>query len=147
MKIDQDKKKLEQHPRFPSGEWEGFYTYSYGPQAGQHRMDFTLEFSEGKVTGSGTDDIGSYSWEGVYDLEAMTCNMTKSYRTHPVDYQGRVDENGIWGTWFIGSFRGGFHLWPKQAGEQEQEQEKKEDSLESKVVRKLRELRKVPKEQ
>lgn len=87
-------------------------------------MPSFLKFSNNTVEGFGTDDIGQFTWRGHYDKEAMTCRMTKSYATHQVYYSGRVDENGIWGEWQIGThFKGGFHLWPAsdhQEGEAEE---------------------------
>ena len=109
----------ETHPLFPSGPWEGFYTYHMGPDAHRHHMHFTLSFDAGIVTGGGGDDVGGFSWRGHYDKAALTCDMVKHYATHTVLYQGQVDENGIWGVWRIGdNFSGGFHIWPK-AGEEE----------------------------
>ena len=125
---DNTKNNIEQHPNFPSGEWEGFYIYGSGPGAAQHPMHFTLEFKEGKVHGGGGDDIGSFTWDGTYDVEAMQCTMTKTYATHQVFYQGHVDENGVWGQWRIFN-RGGFHIWPKGRGASNQAVEVKKVEL------------------
>lgn len=112
--MSKSQKKGEQHPLFPSGEWEGFYTYAMGPDAEQHKMDFFLNFRNGIVTGGGGDDVGSFSWKGAYDTEELYCTMAKSYQAHTVSYQGNVDENGIWGTWQLNEWMtGGFHIWPK----------------------------------
>lgn len=108
----------EPHPLFPSGEWEGFYTYSEGANAARHNMSFFLHFQSGRVTGSGSDDVATFSWNGTYNTEQLRCKMTKRYATHTVFYDGRVDENGIWGTWMMSSFfKGGFHIWLKNAME------------------------------
>lgn len=110
--------KLETNPLFPSGEWEGFYTHEFGPHARRHLMSFTLTFKNGTVSGSGIDDINYFSWRGKYDTEKLRCWMQKLYPSHLVFYDGHVDENGIWGSWEIPPYyRGGFHLWPKGAGE------------------------------
>jgi len=123
----------EMHPLFPSGEWEGFYLY--GRDRDKHRMSFTLNFKNNVITGRGGDDVGSFTWRGAYDVEKMTCQMTKHYSTHEVFYAGHADENGIWGTWSItfemkggiwdtplrdmakatmeAMSKGGFHIWPK----------------------------------
>ena len=105
----------EKHSFFPTGEWEGFYTYAQGPGASRHKMSFILAFKEGLVTGGGADDITTFNWKGKYDLENLTCQMTKYYHgRHTVFYNGNVDENGIWGMWKLGNwFTGGFHIWPK----------------------------------
>ena len=112
----------ETHPLFPSGAWEGFYTYREGPAAAQCPMRCQLNFSDGQLSGSGSDNVGGFSWRGSYDKSTMSCTMTKSYSSHQVQYFGQVDENGIWGNWTLGSMRGGFHLWPQKAqGEEEEE--------------------------
>jgi len=103
----------ETHPLFPSGDWEGFYTYHQGPDAHRHMKQFTLEFRDNVVVGRGSDDVGSFRWKGVYDTQTLRCRLTKFYITHTVEYDGYVDENGIWGMWNIRRFGGGgFHFWP-----------------------------------
>ncbi|HEY9634676.1 MAG TPA: hypothetical protein V6D14_14840 [Coleofasciculaceae cyanobacterium] len=109
---------LETNPLFPSGEWEGFYTYAFGCDAHRHIMSFALTFKNGKVTGSGIDNVNHFIWRGSYDTEKLRCWMQKRYATHVVLYDGYVDQNGIWGTWEIPPHdRGGFHIWPKGLSE------------------------------
>ena len=111
-------KELESHSLFPSGEWEGFYAYEFGPNARRHMMSFTLTFKNGAVTGGGIDDVGAFTWRGHYDKEKLRCQLQKRYATSLVFYDGYVDENGIWGSWNIPlRIRGGFHLWPKGMSE------------------------------
>ncbi|HMX41016.1 MAG TPA: hypothetical protein PK971_04420 [Saprospiraceae bacterium] len=111
----------EAHPLFPSGEWEGFYTYATGPDAQRYPMSFMLRFQMGAVSGAGIDLIAAFTWRGHYDTQAMRCQMTKHYPTHTVFYDGHADENGIWGMWQMSAdWRGGFHIWPKKGqGEEE----------------------------
>lgn len=104
----------EMHPLFPSGEWEGFYSYYQGDQ---RPMPCALSFCEGIVTGNGSDEVGPFTWKGTYSIAALTCTMTKYYSSHTVFYKGEVDENGIWGYWEMNGGRGGFHLWPKTQNE------------------------------
>lgn len=111
MQQENNQAQTEQHPFFPSGEWEGFYTYYPGDD--QHRMQFTLTFKDNAVNGSGGDDIGSFTWKGTYNKQRMECSMNKYYPSHSVYYQGQVDENGIWGFWRLYGHQGGFHIWPK----------------------------------
>lgn len=109
---------LETNPLFPSGEWEGFYTHAFGPDARRHKMSFALTFKNAKVSGSGIDDVNRFSWRGSYDTERLRCWMQKRYPTHTVFYDGYVDQNGIWGSWEIPPYcRGGFHIWPKGLSE------------------------------
>ncbi|MEM6803267.1 MAG: hypothetical protein AAF696_17805 [Bacteroidota bacterium] len=73
-----------------------------------------LEFRKQQIRGYGSDSLGSFVWEGQYDLEVGRCQMVKTYvGAYSVFYKGTLDENGIWGTWQLISLSGGFHLWPK----------------------------------
>lgn len=108
------KQATEQHPNFPSGAWEGFYLYADGPAANRHNMSFILNFRQGQIRGSGSDDIGPFTWAGAYDKGSMSVTMVKSYRTHKVAYSGMADTNGIYGTWELPPGSGGFHIWPKK---------------------------------
>lgn len=118
-------KDIESHPWFPSGDWEGFYTYHLGPSASQHWMKFNLDFGAGMLHGLGCDDIGAFRWSGAYSLEHLSCSLVKQYfGLHDVHYDGYVDENGIWGKWHIGSyFSGGFHIWPRSRDHSEEKSE------------------------
>ncbi len=116
--------RSEKHPLYPSGEWEGFYTYPV-PFNFKDQMASNLDFCDQVVTGSGSDSVGAFRWEGTYDTERGICRMTKYYHgRHSVFYDGRVDENGIWGTWAIhAGWTGGFHIWPKKNGAEEEKAE------------------------
>jgi len=100
---------------FTSGPWTGFYTYSWGHR---ERMDLTLSFREGRVSGSGLDPVGPFTLDGRYTTETNDIWWTKRYLgQHEVFYKGCRDSHGIWGTWEIGSTaRGGFHIWPEGQG-------------------------------
>lgn len=81
-------------------------------------MTMTLDFSGGRITGSGSDPVGNYTWTGTYDTKAETCSLKKTYPgSHSVEYSGYADENGIWGKWTIRKWSAGeFHIWPKKKG-------------------------------
>ena len=118
----------EQHPYFPSGDWEGFYN---DPRGGGKKgeMTMTLDFSGGRISGSGSDPVGAYTWTGTYDIEAGTCSLKKRYPgRHSVEYKGYADENGIWGKWSIWIIlaKGDFHIWPKKKGAATDNEEEKE---------------------
>ncbi len=120
----------EMHPLFPSGEWEGFFSYYIGDK---HVMHCFYSFHQGVVTGTGSDEIGPFTWKGTYSTEALNCSMTKFYSTHTVFYKGEVDENGWWGYWEMNGGRGGFHLWPtKTKGENHQAQQMEIEALPNK---------------
>jgi hypothetical protein len=108
---------------FPSGPWTGFYNYRPGDR---HRMQLHLTFAQGRISGNGVDDIGRFLIRGRYDTQSRECYWTKSYiGSHDVFYRGFREGKGIWGTWQIAiQFRGGFHIWPRRAGDGEAQSEK-----------------------
>jgi len=106
-------------PLFPSGPWTGFYSYDPGDR---HRMELQLAFSNGVLTGDGVDDVGRFLVKGRYDAAQSECYWTKTYiGAHDVFYRGFREGKGIWGTWEITVLdHGGFHIWPRRAGEGEE---------------------------
>ncbi len=82
-------------------------------------MDLHLSFAEGRMIGDGNDDVGRFLIKGRYDAIARECWWTKSYiGAHDVFCRGYREGKGIWGTWEISMLsHGGFHIWPKSAGE------------------------------
>jgi hypothetical protein len=113
--------------RFPSGPWTGFYNYHPGDR---HRMELELTFAQGALAGSGLDDVGRFFVRGRYDAGSGECHWTKTYPgSHDVFYRGFREGKGIWGTWEIGVWsRGGFHIWPRAAGEGESEEAQAEQA-------------------
>ena len=79
-------------------------------------MHLFLDFEDGKMKGEGTDYVGPWVLEGVYDEQSLKCRWTKKYMgKHTVSYQGELGQNGITGNWSIGGLLNGpFHIWPKQ---------------------------------
>jgi hypothetical protein len=100
-------------PDYPSGAWTGFY--NYGRDAQRNPMDLFLNFSAGRITGDGVDDIGSFVIAGTFS--GSECQWTKTYPgSHEVTYRGFREGKGIWGLWDIpNAERGGFHIWPLSA--------------------------------
>jgi len=86
-------------------------------------MDLDLTFVAGKMSGDGNDDVGSVKVRGDYSAQTLECSWTKTYLgAHSVFYRGFREGKGIWGAWDIGPLNhGGFHIWPKRAGEGEGE--------------------------
>jgi len=105
---------------FPSGPWAGFYCYT---SQDKHRMDLQLDFADGRMRGTGNDDIGAFVIDGRYDAPAKECIFKKTYvGAHTVSYTGYREGKGIWGTWKIRRlFHGGFQIWPLGLGESEDE--------------------------
>lgn len=119
--------------RLPSGTWRGYYDqYGYEHQV----CEFSLTFADGKVGGSGVDDVGAYQIEGVYGGPAGRVAFQKKYIAGSANDAGRVrhDENlghvaeyrgepagpqlgqGLRGSWFVETSRyrgsGRWMLWP-----------------------------------
>ncbi len=88
-------------------------------------MDLQLAFANGNMSGDGVDDVGRFLIKGRYDTANRECYWTKIYPgSHDVYYRGFREGKGIWGTWEISLLaHGGFHIWPRQAGEGEAETE------------------------
>jgi hypothetical protein len=88
-------------------------------------MDLALTFANGAMGGDGADDIGKFLVRGRYDAANLECHWTKSYiGAHDVFYRGFREGKGIWGTWEIrNDSRGGFHIWPRQAGDGDMQSE------------------------
>jgi hypothetical protein len=108
----------ESDPRFPSGEWTGFYLQYWMP--GRHKTEVDLFWKDGIVTGDGYDRVGPYTINGTYDTTTGKCEWTKQYTgKHAVAYRGVNNGQGISGIWEIRQLggmyvdRGGFHLWPE----------------------------------
>jgi len=113
--------------RFPSGPWLGFYNYRPG---NRHRMDLSLTFANGNLSGDGNDDVGPFLLRGKYEAQSGECYWTKTYPgSHDVFYRGFREGKGIWGTWEIHpDCHGGFHIWPRSAGECEEQTTSAEQS-------------------
>jgi hypothetical protein len=106
--------KPESDPRFPSGEWKGFWLQRGWP--GRQWMRLVLQFADGTLRGEGKDIVGAFRMSGRYDLKNGHCTIFKHYvGRHQVVYSGCNEGDGlwVWGTWKVAIDTGGFHLWPK----------------------------------
>ncbi len=101
-------------------------------------MDLHLTFAQGRMTGDGTDDIGRFLINGGYNSANGECWWTKTYPgSHEVFYHGFRDGFGIWGGWDIPPLaKGGFHIWPRRAGNgaHEAQKEQLEEPVETVAV-------------
>jgi len=130
----QDPQKTETDPRFPSGEWKGFWMQR--PYYGKQHMELSLTFIEGRVTGSGRDIVGKFVFDGTYELASGKCEMIKTYLgKHKVQYAGVNEGDGmwLWGVWHLRHMSDGFHLWP--AGVDDPTQPRDKASADQPVVR------------
>lgn len=89
---------LERDPRFPSGEWSGFYLEPGSPK--RHWTVFYLEFRGGQLRGEGNDYVGAFHLSGQYDTSSGLCQWTKQYLgRHEVAYERLNGGQGIIGRW------------------------------------------------
>lgn len=111
---------LETDPRFPTGEWSGFFLQP--PTSQPHWMLFYLEFSGGVMRGEGNDFVGPFHLHGTYDVATSHCRWSKKYiGKHMVEYEGLCSERGIIGQWTIANvWSDRFHIWPKGLGNLEE---------------------------
>ena len=117
MREPSEKQRDEAEGPIPSGRWHGFYVYRHSPA--RHRMDLTLEFRGGVISGDGIDDIARFYIRGRYEEDTLRCRWTKQYLgMHSVFYEGAFDLGSIWGLWHLPGTRGGFRIWPHGTGEQ-----------------------------
>ena len=90
--------------------WTG--SYNYGEDV-KGDMKFTAAVADGKLSGSGIDDVGSFAIAGTVDAESIV--FVKQYDgKHAVEYTGTSTDGVAYdGEWSINSGRsgtGGFHL-------------------------------------
>ena len=123
---DGDHNIEELDPRFPSGNWKGYFV-----QGGmQYRMTVEVTFQEGRVSGNGADVVGRFRIVGTYNLDAGRVTLRKHYLgQHMVAYDGDCGHNrSLHGRWDIRCHHlfGDWRLWPVNESEEEWELERAE---------------------
>jgi hypothetical protein len=116
-----DKGTVEYLVPFVSGIWSSQY-YQYEKWHGPHflRLDFELHTS--KITGSGSDDVGKYSIEGIYSVKSNRIGLIKTYRKGTGDPKQnlghRVTIQLAWNS-NLRIFQGKWYVWTYKYGEQD----------------------------
>ena len=64
---------------FKSGYWKSQY-FQYGKWQGPCLFSISFESGSMKVTGSGSDDVGTFTINGIYSIETSRLALTKTYR-------------------------------------------------------------------
>jgi hypothetical protein len=98
---------------YPSGQWKGFWVQEEWGR--QEMTPFFLSFEANRVTGSGRDIVGRFTFAGEYDEKTGKVLLIKEYiGRHQVLYVGNPDgEGSILGTWHIGKYhKGPFLIQP-----------------------------------
>jgi len=112
---DQPDHLHEVDPRFPSGQWRGYYI-QWGSRA---PMELALEFKQGHISGHGSDRAGRFAMHGHYNVKTGKVVIRKHYiGQHMVPYTGAAGEDRhIRGQWELRSCgdAGPWHIWPHNA--------------------------------
>ncbi len=64
---------------FKSGYWQSRY-FQYRRWHGPCRFSLSFESGSMKVTGSGSDDVGTFTIDGIYSIETSRLALTKKYQ-------------------------------------------------------------------
>ncbi|CAF3648855.1 unnamed protein product [Adineta steineri] len=64
---------------FSSGQWISRY-FQYKQWHGPHLFSLFFNHKQQKVTGSGEDDVGEFSIDGIYSLNTRRIALTKKYQ-------------------------------------------------------------------
>ncbi|CAF3818605.1 unnamed protein product [Adineta steineri] len=73
---------------FQSGTWESQY-YQYNKWHGPHQVELFFDMHQMKITGSGSDDVGLYSIDGIYSTQTRRIGLTKTY----LSGSGNISQN------------------------------------------------------
>jgi hypothetical protein len=79
---------------------------------GREEMEgLLMQLTDGKITGSGYDVVGIFTFDGVLDADNQV-QMLKFYMgQHTVLYRGQYDgKNRMWGNWQIGWMSGPWEI-------------------------------------
>ncbi|CAF2519169.1 unnamed protein product [Rotaria sp. Silwood2] len=64
---------------FKSGYWKSQY-FQYGNWHGSHRFSLTFNDLSMNITGSGSDDVGTFTIHGTYSVKTRRIGLTKTYK-------------------------------------------------------------------
>jgi hypothetical protein len=65
--------------QFESGLWSSRY-YQYHSWHGPHRLTLSFDSETYKAIGNGSDDVGTYTIEGIYSTKTYRIGLTKTYQ-------------------------------------------------------------------
>ena len=77
---------------FESGLWTSRY-YQYNGWHGPYRLSLLFNPETRSVSGSGSDDVGTYTIVGIYSTRTNRMGLTKSYQTGTGDLQENLGHN------------------------------------------------------
>jgi hypothetical protein len=108
--------QLSQEPHdisaFQSGIWSSRY-FQYGKWHGPYQFSLSFDPQSQKVTGSGSDDVGTFTIDGTYSMKTHRIGLTKTYQAgtgnrsenlgHQVTIQltWNAQNNQFQGKWYV----------------------------------------------
>ncbi len=108
----QFKEEVYEANAFQSGIWSSRY-FQYGKWHGPHQLSLSFDSQSLKVTGSGSDDVGTFTVDGTYSVKTRRIGLTKTYQAgtgnrsknlgHQVTIQlaWNAQNNQFEGKWYI----------------------------------------------
>lgn len=83
----------------------------------QPMQELTMQFAGGRVSGSGHDVVGVFTFAGTINPQGQVAMVKQYLGRHTVDYVGTYDGEGLLqGEWSVGSFhRGPWLIWIKKS--------------------------------
>jgi hypothetical protein len=83
----------------------------------QTMQELTMQFASGRVSGSGHDVVGVFTFAGTISPQGHVAMVKQYLGQHTVDYVGTYDGEGLLqGEWDLGYFgRGRWLIWIKKA--------------------------------
>ena len=78
--------------QFELGLWSSRY-YQYDTRHVLHRFWLIFDPETWKVTGSGSDDVGTYTIDGIYSIKTYRIGLTKIYQKETGDPQQNLGHN------------------------------------------------------
>jgi hypothetical protein len=84
----------------------------------QTMQELTMQFAGGRVSGSGHDVVGVFTFAGTIGPQGQVAMVKQYLGQHTVDYVGTYDGEGLLqGEWDLGwASRGRWLIWIKKAG-------------------------------
>jgi len=74
-----NKEEVDDVNPFQSGLWLSRY-FQYEKWHGPHEFPLIFDSQSMKVTGSGSDDVGSFTIDGIYSIKTRRIGLTKKYQ-------------------------------------------------------------------
>lgn len=105
-------KKEDLNNIFQSGQWISFYI-QYSKWHGPHTFSMYFDHETLKINGTGTDDVGDFSIDGIYSLKTGRLDLTKVYQkgtgspyenfghTVVIQVKWNVKERQFDGKWYV----------------------------------------------